>query len=196
MATNDKYSVIVVQNYSNVALANCFFVNVLDDSGTSDTYASLAGEFETAIVDTMKVPQTSDLDYECLLIRKLSPQSEPAQVFPLTQTGSLPGDGMPVNQVAVLNHVSNDGRPPFRGRWFLSGVTESEYTNGRWTATVNTLLATFFGNTIAPFGPANESYQLNHFSDAQDQFDPITRSTLSPIPRKLRNRTPGLCSIS
>ena len=196
MAVNDKYNVVLVQVLDGVSLANVFKVNVLDDSGTSDTPASIATEFESKFVDAMNSNQGNGVANECLLIGKLQPMSAPSVVYPLSGIGLLSPDELPSNVALCVNTVCNDGRPPFRGRWFIGGLMESDVNNGRWKQGIEADWAPFIDAVPLAFGPANESFQLNHYSPAQDQFDPFTRARITPIPRKLRNRTPGQCSIS
>ena len=196
MAADDKYSVVVVQVMGTTALANCFFVNVIDDSGYADKYDGVAEQFEDEIVDSLKLIQCTSVEYECLLIRQLQPQTAPARVYDLTQVGTNGTDALPSNQVMSVEHVSSDRRPPFRGRWFISGVSESFVSEGRWRSGDIAAINTFLGKTDVQYGAATKYYQLQHYSDAQEAFYDIKRSYVSPIPRKLRGRTPGLCSIS
>jgi len=196
MATNDRYSVICVANMDNVAIANVFYVNVLDDSGTSDTPQSLATEFTTTWVGAMKAAQSQQVEYECLLIRQVLPTSEPAIMFPLDDVGALTDNALPTNLTLCINTVSQDGTRGYRGRWFISGLLETQVDDGTFTQAVQTSWATFMGNIPNSFGESDELFQLNHFSTKHSDYTPITRGRLAAIPRKLRNRTPGLCSIS
>ena len=116
MATNDKYSLVCVQQYSNTSIANCFYINVIDDAGATDVMQDISDEFESAWIDQWKTIQTSHLDYECNLIRKMEPTSEPARVFPLSVSGTGSGDGLPVNQAGCVNTWASDGEPRWRGR--------------------------------------------------------------------------------
>lgn len=196
MATNDRYSVICVANMDKVAIANIFYANVLDDSGTSDTPASLAEQFTDTWVHAMKANQSSQLEYECLLIRQVLPTSEPAIMFPLSDVGALGTTALPTNLTLCINTVAEDGTRPYRGRWFISGLLEAQVDDGTFTQGVQALWADFLANIPTSFGESDELYQLNHYSNHFNDYTPITRGRLAAIPRKLRNRTPGLCSIS
>lgn len=196
MATNDRYSVIVVANMDNVAIANTFYCNVMDDSGTTDTPASLAAEFTSNWISLLKANQSQQLEYECLLVRKLRPTSEPAIMFPLSDVGALTDNALPTNLTLCINTVSEDGTPPYRGRWFISGLLETQVDDGTFSQAVEALWADFMTDIPLSFGPTGEMFQLNHYSRKANDFTPIVRGRLDPVPRKLRNRTPGLCSIS
>lgn len=196
MATNDRYSVICVANMDKVAIANVFYVNVLDDSGTDDTPQSLATEFTSTWVNAMKANQSEQLEYECLLIRQVSPTSEPAIMFPLDDVGALTANALPTNLTLCINTVAGDGTRPYRGRWFISGLLETQVEEGTFTQAVQALWADFMTNIPNSFGESDELFELHHYSAHLNNYTPITRGRLAAIPRKLRNRTPGLCSIS
>jgi len=196
MAAEDKYSLTTVALYHNVAVANTFFINVIDDTLVGDEIDALAGIFDTEILALIAANQVSELEYECLLIQKLSPQTEPAVVVDSNRSGALSLDGLPSNLSMCMNHVSADGKPRFRGRWFIPGIRENQVTNGRFTDAINGNFILFRLAVVDTYGPAGQIYQLNHFSRVESSFTTITRAFASPIPRKLRNRTRKLCSIS
>tara|TARA_R100000306_G_scaffold45233_1_gene43226 strand:- start:353 stop:943 length:591 start_codon:yes stop_codon:yes gene_type:complete len=196
MATNDKYSLILVANMDKVAIANTFFINVLDDSGTADTAESIASAFQAEFVTLLKANQTSQLEYECMLIRKVAPKSEPAVMYTLSDVGALAATGLPTNQTLCLNTVSGDGTAPYRGRWFISGLLESQVEDGTFTSAIEALFVDFLNAIKSSFGITGELFQLHHFSKHEGNYTPITRGRLDAVPRKLRGRTPGLCSIS
>lgn len=196
MAVGDKYSVISVANYHNVAVANTWFVDVLDDAIPGDPVLQVAAAFDLKILALVAAKQVSELVYECLLIQKKSPTTEPAVVVDSVRVGALTGDGLPSNQSLCINHVSSDGRPRFRGRWFIPGIRETEIAQGRFTDSILSDFGDFLGTIRSPYGGAGDLYQLNHFSPFAASFTTITRGWLTPIPRKLRNRTRKLCSIS
>jgi len=196
MAAEDKYSLILVANMDRVAIANTFYINVLDDSGATDKATSLKDAFVTQYVAKLKANQTSQLEYECCLIRKVYPKSEPAVMFPITDVGALAATGLPTNQTLCINTVSGEGTPPYRGRWFFSGLLETHVNDGTFTQGVQALWQDFLDALPNSFGSSTELYQLNHWSYFWQDYSPLVRGRMDPIPRKLRNRTPGLCSIS
>lgn len=196
MATNDRYSVIAVANMDKVAIANTFYCNVLDDSAPTDTIDDLAAQFTSTWIAGLKANQTSQLEYECLLIRKVLPVSEPAIMYPLTDVGALAATGLPTNQTLCINTVSEDGTNPYRGRWFISGLLETQVQDGTFTQAVQALWSGFMSALGLSFGTTGKLFQLNHYSHDKNDYTPIVRGRLDPVPRKLRNRTPGLCSIS
>jgi len=196
MAANDKYQLICVANLQKVAIANTFYINVLNDDSAGNTANSINTMFNSYILDSIQAVQSSAVEYECNLIRKVDPTSEPAEMFPLSLYGDLGPAVLPSNLTCCVNTWSNDGRPPFRGRWFISGLLETDIEDGRWTTATETRFDALLSVIKDSWGPSGQTYQLNHWSEAQEQFDPIVRGRIAAIPRKLRNRTPGLCSIS
>lgn len=196
MATNDRYSVICVANMDKVAIANVFYVNVLDDTGTDNTPQSIATEFTDKFIALMKANQSEQLEYECLLIRQVKPSSEPAIMFPLDDVGALPDNALPTNLTMCINTVSETGTRPYRGRWFISGLLETHVDDGTFTQAVQALWVDFLNAIPNSFGESDELFELHHYSPHLDSYTPIKRGRLAAIPRKLRNRTPGLCSIS
>lgn len=196
MAVGDKYSVITVAQLDSVSVANVFYVDVVDDAGAADVPLSISTQFQAKILGLISAQQSFLLDYECLLIRKVAPTTEPAVVFTFTLVGARLVSNLPTNVTLVINHISNDGRPRFRGRWFIAGIPEEDVLDGRWKESVQTGWATFLDTIPDSWGIAGETYRLNHYSPFIDQYDSITRGRLSPQPRKLRSRTPGICSIS
>ena len=196
MATNDKYQLILVAQLQSVSIANTFYVNVLNDDSAADTADSIHTEFKNNVLDKLTDVQSSEVDYECMLIRKVAPTSEPVIMFPLVEHGEEGSNVLPSNLTCCINTWSNDGRPPYRGRWFISGLLETDCDDGRWNLATETKLGPFLTTIADSWGPSGEVYQLNHWSEKLEQFDPIVRGRIAAIPRKLRNRTPGLCSIS
>jgi len=196
MATGDKFHVTTVAALDRVAIANIFYVDVLDDSGGPGDVEELHDQFTTHIIGKLKALQSSKVEYECNLIRKVAPTSDPAYMYPLTDVGALGTSSLPSNLTMCCNTWSNLGRPPERGRWFFSGMLESAIDHGRWTKASAGSWDPFLAQIGTSFGPSGSSYRLMHWSESQEEFFPMTRGRLAAVPRKLRNRTPGLCSIS
>jgi len=195
MANGDKYHVTTVANLDRVAIANVFYVDVVDDSGAPSDVEELHDQFTTNIVGKLKALQSSKVEYECNLIRKLEPTSDPAYMYPLTDVGALGTGSLPSNLTMCCNTWSGSGRPYERGRWFFSGLLETGVADGRWTKATALTWAAFLAQIGTSFGPAGKSYRLVHWSEALEEFYPMVRGRLAAVPRKLRNRTPGLCSI-
>lgn len=196
MAAGDIYHLTCVANLDKVAIANIFYIKVLDDDTNPGDVEELNTQFVGQILAELTPLQSDTVEYECNLIRKLLPTSDPAIMFPLDTAGELGSDSLPSNLTMCLNTWSSDGRPPFRGRWFFSGLLEASVSDGRFTQATATSWSTFLSAISDSYGTVGNSYRLMHHSPAQEEFNEIKRGRLAAIPRKLRNRTPGLCSIS
>ncbi len=196
MAAEDKYHITVVATLNKVAIANIFYLNVVDDDSNPSDVDEINTQFTGNIVASLKALQSSEVEYECNLIRKISPTTDPVIMYPLTDVGALGDTSLPSNQTMCINTWSSDGRPPFRGRWFFSGLLEASVSDGRWTQATATAWDEFLDTIDTTFGTVGNTYELTHWSEAQESFNRIIRGRIAAIPRKLRNRTPGLCSIS
>ena len=196
MAAGDIYHLTCVANLDKVAIANIFYVKVLDDDTNPGDVEELNSQFNGQILAELTPLLSDSVEYECNLIRKLLPTSDPAIMFPNDTAGELGSDNLPSNVTMCLNTWSYDGRPFARGRWFFSGLLESQVKNGRFTQATATAWSTFLNAISDSYGTPGNSYRLMHYSDAEEEFYEIKRGRLAAIPRKLRNRTPGLCSIS
>ena len=196
MAASDKYHITTVATLDKVAIANVFYVDVVDDDSNPSDVDEINTQFTGSIIAELKALQSSNVEYECNLIRKVKPTSDPAIMYPLTDVGALGSNSLPSNQTMCVNTWSSDGRPTRRGRWFFSGLLETSVEDGRFTQATATAWSTFLSAIGTTFGTVGNTYQLTHWSEAEEDFNVIKRGRLAAIPRKLRNRTPGLCSIS
>lgn len=196
MAALDKYHLTLVAQLDKTSIANIFYINVVDDDSNPGDAEKVHEYFRDNIVSELKALQSSRLEYECSLIRKLEPTSDPAYMYPMTDVGGLGTASLPSNLTMCVNTWSGDGRPYERGRWFFSGLLETQIEKGCWTQDTADDWAGFLGVVGGTYGELGNYYNLEHWSEAQETFSPLIRGRLAAIPRKLRQRTPGLCSIS
>jgi hypothetical protein len=196
MAEGDKYHLTLVAQLDKVSIANIFYIDVVDDDGAPNDTQEIHNEFKSNIVSKIKALQSSNVEYECTLIRKVSPTSEPAYMYTLNDVGALGTGNLPANLTMCVNTWAEDGRPYQRGRWFFSGMLETAISDGRWTQSTATSWATFLTTIPLTWGQPGLEFRLTHWSEALEEFYVLKRGRLAAIPRKLRNRTPGLCSIS
>lgn len=196
MAASDKYHITLVAQLDSVSIANVFYVNVVDDDANPSDVEEVHDTFKTNIVSKIKALQSSEVEYECNLIRKVYPTSDPAYMYPLTDTGALGSNSLPSNLTMCVNTWSGLGRRWERGRWFFSGLLETAIEEGCWTHDIADDWAAFLAQIATSYGPVGNIYNLVHYSTFTSEYYPIVRGRLAAIPRKLRNRTPGLCSIS
>jgi len=196
MAQLDKYHLTLVAQLDKVSIANIFYINVVDDDSNPGDVEKVHEYFRDEILSEIKALQSSRVEYECNLIRKLEPTSDPAYMYPLTDVGALGTDALPSNLTLCLNTWAGNGRPWERGRWFFSGLLESSINDGRFTQATATAWQSVLDVIGLSYGTSGNMYNLEHWSEAQEQFDSIIRGRIAAVPRKLRNRTPGLCSIS
>lgn len=196
MAAGDIYQCTVVQGLDGVNLANVMFLKIIDDTGIADSEIGVNEVFDNQIIPAMVNIQSEDVSYECVLMRKVAPMTAPARVFPSTKVGLLPFPSIAANQVAVMSHYSNDGRPRYRGRYFISGTPKTISSHGRISETFKGIydeLADLMTETITE---STHTYRMQHYSKFLDVHVDIENARMQPILTKHRGRTPGTCSIT
>ena len=195
MAASDIYQITSVYLVNTEPSANVFYIKVLDDDGTTDAMKDAVDALDDYVLKEFRDMQTTQVEYECLLARRVHPTTCPARVFSISSTGAISADTLPANQPLVLRHYSGDGSIRKRGRYFISGLAETACNHGAWEFAVKALvdpLMTVLNNTITSSGM---TYRMQHFSKKNEQWYDIDSCTFNPIPTKLRGRTPSKCSI-
>jgi len=196
MAALDVWQVTAVYGMYGVNMANVFYLKVIDDTGIADEGIGVRDVFINQVIPDIKVFQSDDLTYECFLLRKVFPQSTPAEVHLTSLTGDVVGSGHQTNQVLTISHYSEDGRPRYRGRYFISGFPKTWSALGRVGVPHKgkaDALATLLTGTITE---NTHTYRMQHFSNFLSTFHDIMNVRMQPILTKHRNRTPGTCSIT
>lgn len=196
MAAGDIFQLTAVANLNGVPVANVYYLKVLDDSGTTDALSDAADTLENQILLKLIPFQVISLEYECILGRQVSPLTSPARVFALSLVGDLVEQEFPANVAIKFPHSSGIGNKNQRGRYFIPGLTKVRVSNGRINQDNEVLYQAFIDAVLDTITQSGRTYRMQHHSTKLKQFFDILTMRVEPVPVKLRNRTPGVCSIS
>lgn len=196
MAAGDIFSFTVVALQNAQPVASVFFLEVLDDTGTTDAMQDAADALDNQLLSTVRPFQATAVEYECILGRRVQPTTSPTRVFTLSSTGAIGFAPAPANVAFKFRHYSDVANPNQRGRYFLPGVTLYNVQNGRFTQNLDSLFQTFMTAAVGVLTDAGRTYRLKHHSRTAGLYWDVDSMTVDPVPVKVRNRTPGLCSIS
>ena len=196
MPIGEIYQNTVVNLQNAEPCASVFYNKVIEDAGTLDPEKDQADALIDGIITHIADFQSNQVQYECVLSRRILPTTTPARVILQTLNGALGGQELPANVAFSVRHYSLDASKFTRGRWFLNGMLESWVENGRILLTNATTIQPFLDAVIANYSVSGRTYRVQHYSKFLDTFFDIDSALPNPVPTKVRNRTPGLCSIS
>lgn len=196
MPIGDVFQQTVVNIQNAEPCASVFYQRTIEDAGTLDPEKDAADALVSSVIAEIAEFQSNQVQYECVLSRRILPTTTPARVINQTLNGALGGQELPANVAFSFRHYSEDGDKRKRGRWFFNGMLESWVIDGRLDIENSSTFNNFLQVAVGPYVSSGRTYQLQHFSKFLDQFFDIDSVLINPVPTKLRNRTPGLCSIS
>lgn len=196
MAAGDIFQLTSVAILNGVPCANVYFLKVLDDSGTTDALKDAATALDDGPLFNLTIWQSNAYALECILGRQVFPQTSPSRVFVSTAVGTQGPDVMPANVAVKFPTSSGIGNKNQRGRYFIGGLMKTFVTDGRIHQSQETNFQLFINSILATITSSGRTYRMQHHSVKLDQYFDITVARVEPVPVKLRNRTPGLCSIS
>lgn len=196
MAAGEIYQFTAVNILNAEPTANVFYLKVIDDTGSTDDLADAADALENQILFKIAAFQSDQLAYECILGRRVSPTTSPTRVITTSLVGAQISDPFPANVAINFRHYSENGNKNQRGRYFIAGLVKLFVTAGRLSQSQRPTYETFMDAVVAVITQSGRTYRMQHFSKKLNQFFDIDSMTVNPIPTKMRNRTPGLCSIS
>jgi hypothetical protein len=196
MPIGEVYQNTVVNLQNAEPCASVFYNRVVEDAGTTDPEKDQADALIDGIITHLADMQWNQVQYECVLSRRILPTTQPARVILQTLNGALGGQELPANVAMSFRHYSLDASPFLRGRWFINGLLESWVENGRILATHATDVQPFINAVPNDYTVSGRTYRVMHYSRRLDTFYDIDSVIFNPVPTKVRNRTPGLCSIS
>lgn len=196
MSAGDIFSQTLVYILDTVSCANTFFLEAIDDDPSTDDELSAFEAFRDEVLPAIQDIQSGEVEYECILSRRVFPTTAPNRVFSLTGNGAISGESLPANVAMNIRHFSGIGNINQRGRWFFAGLNESRVFEGRIVEDHDEPMNDFITVVTSPILPPSHEYRMKHFSKKLEQFFDIDSGASSPIPTKVRNRTPGICSIS
>lgn len=196
MSLGDIYQQTAVSIMNASPVANVFYTKVLAESTPSDTEVIAANALNNNILAALAPVQGNDLDYECILSRKVSPVTSPSTVILITRSGTAGVGEFPNNVAVVFRTYAGNGDKRHRGRWFIPGLIKSWVSEGRIDQAHIGTYQTAQDAMIASFGIPQYTFRLQHFSPYLGTYTDIENVIVNPIPTKMRGRTPGTCSIT
>lgn len=196
MAAGDIWQATVVHSLDGVNMANIFYVRTVEDSGIADPVDGINDLMNNQIIPNIISFQTDEVNYECNLIRKVHPMSEPATIIRTTHQGALSQPALPANNVVIVSHYSNDGKPRHRGRYFFSGIPKVYVVQGRIQQQLKHVADALIAKLVVQLTEATHTYRMMHYSRFLDIYSDIQSARLQPALTKHRSRTPGTCSIT
>lgn len=195
MAVGDIYEVTMVQIMDTRGLANLFYFEVGTDDSAVDTPQLLETAFKRDVVDTLKALQTDQLQHECRIIRRVSPQTTVGRLFKDGDTGDLGGAALPSSQTFVLNHWSLPSTRQNRGRMLFAGLREPDVKYGRLLYTAWNTFNTWGQTLLTPKLESGIQFDIRHWNRKDSQYNVIEKVRSNPCVSKARRRTPRRCSI-
>lgn len=196
MPAGDIHQLTAVQIMHAEPIANVFYVHTVTDSGTGNPLQNVADAFDSQIATIISVGQATELSYDCYLVRKVHPNTTPAQVFPSSLTGSIGTPALPANQALTMRHYSGNGDKNKRGRYFFSGIPEASQNEGRLLSTAASAWNSISQVLAAQFAASGNEYELMHYSKKLNTYYSLDECDYNPRLTKVRSRTPGICAIS
>ena len=196
MPVGDVFQQTAVNIQNGEPCASVYYQETVQDAGTLDPELDAATALVDTVIDVIAEIQSNQVEYECILSRRLLPTTTPARVILITKSGALGGQELPANVAFSLRHYSNNGSKRSRGRWYINGMLEAWVSDGRILGDFVTEFNNIAQTVTAPYVNSGRTYKLQHHSRANNNFSDILSLIVNPIPIKVRNRTPGLCSIS
>lgn len=196
MSAGDIWSQTWVALLHGVPCASVFYMEAIDDDQGSDDELSAANAFINNVVPAIVDFQSNEIVGECLLSRRVFPTTAPARVFADTSPGGEVTGSLPSNQAIVFRHYSGIGDRFRRGRFFISGLPERDVSNGMIDEDIREKFEALMLILTEVVTESINTYRMKHFSKSLEAYFDLDSMTINPVPTKLRNRTPGICSIS
>ncbi|MHC4073470.1 MAG: hypothetical protein ACYTGS_15775, partial [Planctomycetota bacterium] len=182
MAAGDIFQQSLVTLVSAEPVANVFYMEVLDDTGTTDAEDDAKDALINHVKPDLIAFQSSGVAYECVLSRKVFPTTGPARVFTVAGTGSLGGGLFPANVAVNMRHYSDNGDRNKRGRWYFPGLLKSWVSDGRIADDHAAVFQTLIDTVTATITDSGRTYRLKHYSKKLNLYYDIDSCQLNPIP--------------
>ena len=195
MAAGDVYQIGAVQVIDTVAMENVFFMKVVDDDGITNKLEHAANAFNSEIRPEMRAIQSTQLNHECTIIKKVSPTTDIAEVVLVDEDGLHSGEALPQNVGVILSYYGGNGDKNRRGRVFVPGVPENWVSDGRLIESVSTVMLNLGVAMAADITYSGAEYKMQVYSKKLQIFTDIAQALVRPVPTKVRRRTPGMCSL-
>jgi hypothetical protein len=196
MAAGDIHQITDVQVLHGQGLANVWYQEVVDDTGSTDPIVDAANAFAADVIATLVEAQSIELNHDCILIRRVFPTTSPVEVVDVSNLGARLVPSLPSNQAVTLRKYSGTGGPNNRNRSFIAGIPESDMDRGRVTEAASGNWANVLAKIVADYVDSGRTYKIKTFSKKFGTWADCDAAELNPRLTKLRGRTPGICIIS
>ncbi len=168
MALDDTYSAVVQSTMQGVNMLMTTYWQQTAVSGNDDDMISLAELVEIAVVDEILKTQSDQVEYQNVLVRRLSPGITDAQVLGLSKSGDLGANPLPTTCYAWLRYYSE---PYVKGTsfgWRISGLPQDGVTDGKLTTGQLARYSDFIqGITAGPLNQNGNFFQLINSRDSK-----------------------------
>lgn len=196
MAAGDIFQITDVQVLHGKGLANVWYLEVLDDTGTTDALADAAAAFDNQVIAQLVAGQSNELNHDCLLVRRVFPTTSPVEVVDVSRLGSKAQDSLASNVAVTCRKYSGNGSINERNRNFVAGIPEPSVNQGRLTESASPDFAGFLAAIVAVITDSGRTYRAKTHSVKNASFGDLEEAELNPRLTKVRNRTPGICVIA
>lgn len=199
MGVGDIYQAAVDQSLHGVAMTNVFHFEQTF-AGTGEDEKDLAGAIEDDILPTWILAMSDDWEAVCIRTRQVSGTgSFPEELTLLTgQTGSIVGDALPANNVAVISWYSETYTKSGRGRSYYSGADMDNQSENTWEVDQVVLWDNLANVTASEITDASSGakFKLNLWTGTPKTAKSVVRYDSRNAVRKLRGRTTRSCSTT
>lgn len=196
MPIGDVFQMTAVNLQNAEPCASVYYQETIEDAGTQDPEKDAVTALTDVVLSAISEIQSNQVLYECVLSRRIKPTTTPARAIIISIAGQRGGQELPANVAFSLRHYSGDGSKRLRGRWYINGMLEADVDEGRLNDGLVGEFNDIHQTIINPYVNSGRTYRLKHWSPTNEQLYDIDSMIVNPIPIKVRNRTPGLCSIS
>jgi len=144
MAVGDILQVTVGQRLYNDVVQNVLYYRTTTVPAAADEEEDLASAFIAGVLPEWEAAVTDELKFDCLQVQKVSPDPirNSFDTF-LSGIGDVVGSSLPGRNCALIQKsnpaVTGKGK---KGRVYISGIDETEESEGRLRAAQRTLLNT------------------------------------------------------
>lgn len=194
MALGDIWRMSLIGSHSGTELAvMTMHIRMKTSNGT---FAGAAAYLKTNLLDLLKTKQATTFRWD--EIRGLTVNTTPPladlynTAFPLAGTVAVEE---PAHQVAIVvsTKTAYAGRS-YRGRNYIPGMTEGDFTQGLVTSATGNAIQTYYDDLVAALGAsgANADYMWVVWSEKLQAYNGIVDTIVRDVPGVIRRRRVGV----
>ncbi len=194
MATGDVWRLSMIGSHSGTELA-VITLHIKMKTG-SGTFAGACAYLKTNLLDLLKTKQASSFRWD--EIRGLTVNTSPPLAdlyntgFPIA--GTLGTEEPPHQVAAVVSTKTLFAGRSYRGRHYLPGLTETEFTAGLLESTAGNAIQTYYDDLVAALGNSgsNADYMWVVWSSKLQAANGIVDVIVRDVPGVIRRRRVGV----